>query len=68
MHTNVQYLGCDKVETWGYFQLLDMRYSDWNMEFLVALVDGSKPQTNNTTITFILDIAIILERSVWNNY
>ena len=40
MHTNVQYLGCDKVETWGYFQLLDMRYSDWNMEFLVALVDG----------------------------
>ena len=40
MHTNVQYLGCDKVENWGYFQFLDMRYSDWNMEFLVALVDG----------------------------
>ena len=31
MDTNVEYLSCGKVETLGYFQLLDMRYSDRNV-------------------------------------
>ena len=31
MHTNVEYLSCDKVEALGYFQLLDLRYCDRNV-------------------------------------
>ena len=31
MHTNVEYLGCGKVEALGYFQLSDMRYDDKNV-------------------------------------
>ena len=31
MHTNVEYLSCDKVEVLGYFQLCDLRYDDRNM-------------------------------------
>ena len=31
MHTNVEYLSCDKVEALRYFQLLDLRYCDRNV-------------------------------------
>ena len=31
MHTNVEYLSCGEIETFGYFQLLDMRYDGRNM-------------------------------------
>ena len=32
------------------------------MEFFVTLVDGRRSQTNNTTKTFILDVAMVLVR------
>ena len=34
------------------------------MEIFVTLVDGWRPQTNNT---FILDTAITLDTSLWKN-
>ena len=37
-------------------------------EFFVTLVDGWKPQTNNATKTFILDIVMVLDMSLWNKY
>ena len=38
------------------------------IEFFVTLVDGWSPQTNNTTKTFILDVMMVLDMSIWNNY
>ena len=34
------------------------------MEFFVTLVDGRRSQTNNTTKTFILDVAMVLGTSL----
>ena len=31
MHSNVEYLSCDEVETLGYFQLSHKRYDDRNV-------------------------------------
>ena len=36
--------------------------------FFVALVDGWRAQTNNTTNTFILHVAMVLDTTLWNNY
>ena len=37
-------------------------------EFYVTLVDGWSSRTNNTTKTFILDIAMVLETSLGSYY
>ena len=37
-------------------------------EVSVTLVDGWRLQINNTTKIFILDVATILDMSLWNNY
>ena len=36
--------------------------------FFVALVDGWRPQIKNNTKTFILDVAMVFDTSLWNNY
>ena len=38
------------------------------MGFFVTLVDEWRPQSNNNTKTFILDGAMVLDTSLWNNY
>ena len=38
------------------------------MEFFVTLADGWRSQTNNTKNTLILDAAMVLDTSLWNNY
>ena len=43
MHKSIEYLICDKVESLGYFQLLDMRYDDRN--FVTERVSTNSPAT-----------------------
>ena len=38
------------------------------MEFYVTLVDAWRPQANITTKSFILDVAMVLDRSLWSSY
>ena len=42
IHTNVGYLNWGEVEALRYFQLLDMRYDDWNV--VIKRVSTAVPQ------------------------
>ena len=57
MHTNVEYLSCDKVEALRYFQLSDLRYCDRNVVI-------ERVSTTVLQLYLILTTAQILESEI----